>query len=213
MSIPNVVYSPLFLFLALGLLIGIEGCDASTPNTKMQSSSDVSKSPVPEATVGSVVPDDASKRSIELIDINAASLETFLETKRGKIVVLDYWATWCPPCVQEFPGLVQLSKEYSTTELCCISLCCDHQGLEPLAEAKASALEFLKGQQATIENLFATEEADTFFRERKMTSIPVVEIYGTDGKLHQRFDGESGEFSYDKVRQVVQELVKRSRTQ
>ena len=29
----------------------------------------------------------------------------------GKLLVLNFWATWCPPCVQEMPSLIQFSKE------------------------------------------------------------------------------------------------------
>ena len=34
-----------------------------------------------------------------------------LSQLRGKIVVLNFWATWCPPCIEEMPSLVQLQKK------------------------------------------------------------------------------------------------------
>jgi len=40
--------------------------------------------------------------------INLAELNTLLESNKGKVVILDLWATWCPPCSNEIPGFINL---------------------------------------------------------------------------------------------------------
>lgn len=52
--------------------------------------------------IGKTAPDFAirdSERSVDLAQF------------RGKILVLNFWATWCPPCVEEMPSLVQMQKK------------------------------------------------------------------------------------------------------
>ena len=52
--------------------------------------------------VGSTAPDftiQDAQRTISLHDL------------RGKVVVLNFWATWCPPCIEEMPSLVQMQRQ------------------------------------------------------------------------------------------------------
>jgi thiol-disulfide isomerase/thioredoxin len=44
--------------------------------------------------------------------IQEDSLRSLLEANRGKVVVLNFWATWCVPCREEFPALVELRSRY-----------------------------------------------------------------------------------------------------
>ena len=41
-----------------------------------------------------------------------SSVPQSLEQFRGKVVLLDLWATWCPPCIREIPGFVKLQEKY-----------------------------------------------------------------------------------------------------
>jgi len=47
---------------------------------------------------------------------------------RGKIVVLNFWATWCPPCVEEMPSLVQLEQRFSNKGVMVIGISVDVDG-------------------------------------------------------------------------------------
>jgi cytochrome c biogenesis protein CcmG/thiol:disulfide interchange protein DsbE len=74
---------PALLLLATAL---IAGCDRGSKPTLVGS-------PAPDFTV-----EDAD-RKVSLHDL------------KGKIVVLNFWATWCPPCIEEMPSLVKMQKQ------------------------------------------------------------------------------------------------------
>jgi peroxiredoxin len=56
---------------------------------------------------------------------NTVSLSEF----KGKVVMLDFWATWCPPCVQEIPHFIELYEEYREQGLAMIGISLDRQGV------------------------------------------------------------------------------------
>jgi thiol-disulfide isomerase/thioredoxin len=65
---------------------------------------------VEEARRTERVPDGAAAPSFQMKRHEGGMVS--LEELRGKVVMLDFWATWCPPCKAEMPALVKLAKEY-----------------------------------------------------------------------------------------------------
>ena len=49
---------------------------------------------------------------------------------KGKVVVIDFWATWCPPCRAEIPGYVALQEKYGQDGLAIVGISVDNQGPE-----------------------------------------------------------------------------------
>jgi cytochrome c biogenesis protein CcmG, thiol:disulfide interchange protein DsbE len=58
---------------------------------------------------------------------------------RSKVILINYWATWCAPCQQETPGLVQLSSEIAPSDLALIGVSLDAGGATPANQTKVAA--------------------------------------------------------------------------
>jgi len=67
-------------------------------------------------------PEAASDERISYV--TASDLEQLLETQRGKVVLVNFWATWCAPCLKEIPALMELEEEFAARrfELVAVSL-------------------------------------------------------------------------------------------
>src|SRR5262245_34541033 len=95
--------------------------------------------------------DEASKGKVEAAEVRASELEKFFKDQKGKVVLVDCWATWCPPCVKNFPHLVERHKKYAEKGLVCVSVSMDKMS-NPKAYDKDKVLEFLKDKGATFPN-------------------------------------------------------------
>jgi thiol-disulfide isomerase/thioredoxin len=76
--------------------------------------------------------------------LDAAGLAKLRAAKTDRVRVYNVWATWCPPCVKEFPDLVSISRQFDMRNVDLITVSMD----KPADEAKVAA--FLTKQQAGV---------------------------------------------------------------
>jgi thiol-disulfide isomerase/thioredoxin len=74
----------------------------------------------------------------------------FPDAFRGRLVLLDFWATWCAPCVQEKPQLIQAYEKFRSQGLEVVSVSLD--AFERISAARVA--EFLKNQKATWPQIY-----------------------------------------------------------
>lgn len=229
----------LFSGLCAAFLIALSGCGKTEENVIPPNddpaviptdSSAVEPIPETEAPEQSASPDDDSTEPEMTADTetdapadeglvfkNYEELQELIAEQQGKVVVVDYWSTWCAPCVREFPQLVELQERFGK-DVVCISASCNYDGLpdSPPESYREEVQAFLDEQKAgDLVNVVMTVEAEALFEQLNLASIPAVYVYNREGELAQRFDNEdpdklkeSGEFTYEKdIIPLVEELV------
>lgn len=73
---------------------------------------------------------------LELTTLDGSPLR--LSDLQGRRVILDFWATWCGPCVKEIPHFIQLQQEHSTNELVIVGVSSEDRAvLKPFANARS----------------------------------------------------------------------------
>jgi peroxiredoxin len=118
----------------------------------------------PEAVaVGRPAPDFTAS------DINGRSVG--LADYRGRVVLLNIWATWCPPCVDEMPSLEKLNREFKDQNFALLAVSIDSDGIAAVAPFMAKhGLTFraLVDSQAAIQTSYAiTGVPETFIIDKK----------------------------------------------
>jgi thiol-disulfide isomerase/thioredoxin len=99
---------------------------------------------------------DDGDAKVTVKEVRAQELATFLKSQKGKVVLIDCWATWCAPCVKKFPHLVELHKKFGEKGLVCVSLSMDKYSDEE-SYKKEKVQKFLTDKGATFPNFIASE--------------------------------------------------------
>jgi peroxiredoxin len=113
------------------------------------------------ARIGTTAPDfivQDSDRKIELRDF------------RGQIVVLNFWATWCPPCVEEMPSLTQLQQRFKDKDVTVVGVSVDVDSDSYHRFLKDHKIDFLtvRDPDQKANNLYGTFKfPETYIIDRK----------------------------------------------
>ncbi|RMF40626.1 MAG: TlpA family protein disulfide reductase [Planctomycetota bacterium] len=125
----------------------------------------------------------AAELDVQIVDF--AQLQDKLQSFRGRVIVLDVWSTSCAPCLQEFPGLVELARKYGD-QVQCVSLNLDYIGLpkKPPESYLPAIRDFLQSVDAEgIVHLVSAEPDDVMRGHLGIAAIPAIFIYDRDGRL------------------------------
>lgn len=120
-----------------------------------------------------------------LLDISGKPVK--LSDYTGKVVLLDFWATWCPPCVKEIPHFNELSKEYGDKGLVVLGISTDRDGV--------AAVEKFQKERFPIDYRVAMVDQGTFstyqsyLPKKEQGGIPFTFIIDREGVIRDHFVG------------------------
>ena len=139
-------------------------------------------------------PGNTRAHPLALSDINGVAHD--LQDYRGKVVLLNFWATWCPPCVEEIPSLGRLQEAFSKDDLVVLSV---NNG-----ESKKDVQAFLLQVHAHLPVLLDPD--GTTVKQWKVIAFPMTFVIGRDGIIKLAYFGG---LEWDKPNVVtqIQELV------
>ncbi|MBI5153720.1 redoxin domain-containing protein [Candidatus Poribacteria bacterium] len=112
--------------------------------------------------------------------------EVTLSKLRGKVVVLDFWATWCGPCRKSIPKIQALAEELKDRDVVFLAMNTDHD--DPEGEtANQKVKSFVQDNKLTLKQVMVGE-SDTSL-DYIANSIPMTVIIGPDGEILNVFVG------------------------
>jgi len=115
----------------------------------------------------------------------------------GKVLIVDFWATWCPPCRKEIPGFIQLQKEYADKGLVIVGFSMDK---DPQTHDR-----WIKEQGLNYLSIFADTEAGRSIVEAfgkqvgEISALPTTLVLDRQGRIVYRHVGYGPPEEFEKV--------------
>jgi thiol-disulfide isomerase/thioredoxin len=177
-------------FLLATAVVALTGCDAQRKTVPPVS---------PPGQTGKVV----EQSTVELQTVTKEQFEQVIASHKGKVVLVDFWATWCGPCVKQFPHTVEIWHKYREKGLDVISVSVDE------LKDDQNVREFLASKGAGFQNLLTTYGLDAITEfDVDNGGVPCYWIYDRTGKLVDRIS--PGDPTKKFTPQLIDDAVERA---
>lgn len=136
-----------------------------------------------------------SQNQISVID--KQGVEKIISQRSGKILLINVWATWCVPCREEFPDLIQLNRKYkSDVEIIGISV--DYPD-EIDSKIKPFAEKMNVNFPIYVSDIKDAEEFINLFDSEWNGAIPATFLFDSNGKIMSKIYGERDFEDFEEV--------------
>lgn len=120
-----------------------------------------------------------------------------LENYKGKVIFLNFWATWCPPCKKEMPDVESIYKEYGENKKDVVIL-----GVN--SEKENEVKKFLKDKGYTFPTLI--DENSEVMRKYFIQAFPTSFVIDKEGNVYGYV---MGGLTKEQIKQVIEEVLKK----
>ena len=127
---------------------------------------------------------------VALRQLDEAKFADVVAQHRGNVVLVDFWATWCSPCVKLFPHAVELHRKGAGRGLVVVSVSLDDLKDEPQVR------KFLETQRAAFDNYIASDggSAEVWDALGLKSNLPQLKLFDRSGKLRHHFPESATKF-------------------
>lgn len=137
--------------------------------------------------IGCTKAEDAGKAAPDFALEDLSGNTVNLSASKGRVVLLDFWATWCPPCLMSIPELVGLQHKYRDQGLEVIGISLD----DPGEISNGDLLDFKKRLKINYKILRADWRVVEDYFGSESTSIPTLFVIDREGKIVEKHIGFS----------------------
>ncbi len=108
---------------------------------------------------------------------------TFKEFTKGKVVFLNFWGTWCPPCRKEIPDIIEIYKEYKNKDFIVIGIALEKDQMTAIN----GVAKYANSNGINYTNFIGNKEIQNAYGG--ISAVPTTYLIGKDGKIAEKIVG------------------------
>ena len=121
-------------------------------------------------------------KAADLLWKDGTKAQNLLQVGAGKVIFLNFWATWCPPCRKEIPDIIELSKEFSEDELVVLGVSMDRDD-----QAFNTVSKFVRLKNIPYPIIVGNDKVAEAYDG--IGAIPTTFIINADGTINEKIVG------------------------
>ena len=129
---------------------------------------------------------------------NLDGLDVSLASLKGKVVIVNFWATWCEPCRVEIPWMIGFQQKYADKGFTILGVAMDDEGKSVVAPYVQSTQFDVNGHSMTMNYPIVLGDDDIAGKFGGLLGFPTTIVISRDGKIQKRFIGLADEAELDK---------------